>query len=129
MAEGDSDRDGGACALWGRRGRGEAHRSAWNDEETATAMRKKMMSTRVDVGDGAWGLAMVEEDVAEGEEETAQPVVALPRLVDVLADAKRRPEHATVAANEVKRHDGGGASVALERLGEWEEEASGPLRI
>lgn len=47
-------------------GGGEAHPNGWNGEETTTAMRKRMMPARVDVGDGAPRLAKLNEGVAEG---------------------------------------------------------------
>lgn len=59
----------GAAVRHGRgEGGDEAHQICGDGRETATAMRKKMMLARVDVGDEALGLAVLEEDVIEGEE-------------------------------------------------------------
>jgi hypothetical protein len=74
-----------------------------------------MMLARVDVGDGAPRIAELGDDVAEGEEDTEKPEVASPRLGDILADAKRRPEHATTVSRGEERCNGEGASMARRR--------------
>jgi hypothetical protein len=83
--------DHGAAARHGRgEGGGEAHQSSGDGDELGDEEEEVVGS--VDVEDGAPGLAVLGEDVAEGEEETTKPAVASARLGDVPADAKRRLE-------------------------------------
>lgn len=76
------------------------------------------MAGSVYIGDGALGLAVIGEDMAEGEEETAKLAVASPRLSDALADAKGWLDNSPAAVLKEKWCDGDGASMALERHGE-----------